>query len=134
MRQSWRIENVPRIRLDSLGDDIDIGFLEGDDHRRAFTQLFCRAFTDIRDLLDGADLVLRRLQLTLHVMLTQSGDSPHATLCRCLRYPYGSYRQLCASRLRARERVRRATKREVALTLRARRPLSGHVGSVAAVS
>jgi hypothetical protein len=57
MRQSWRIVDVPRIRLDNLGDDIDIGFLEGDDHRRAFTALFCRAFTDNRDLLDGVDLV-----------------------------------------------------------------------------
>jgi hypothetical protein len=53
----WRIDEVPRIRLGAADAQIDIGFLGGDEHRRAFAALFRRAFQDNPDLLDGRELV-----------------------------------------------------------------------------
>ena len=56
-RESWRVEDVPRIRLEGVYEQIDIGFLGGDEHRRAFAALFRRAFEDNPSVLGRAELV-----------------------------------------------------------------------------
>ena len=56
-REPWRVEEVPRIRLEGADAQIDIGFLGGNEHRHAFAALFRRAFKDNPDELGGAELV-----------------------------------------------------------------------------
>lgn len=56
-RAPWRVDDVPRVRLAGADSVIDIGFLEGDEHRRAFAALFRRAFEDNAATIGGAELV-----------------------------------------------------------------------------
>ena len=53
-RGTWRIEDVPSLTLGGQSIVIDIGFLGGEEHRRAFAALFHKVFRDNAQLFRGA--------------------------------------------------------------------------------
>ena len=53
-RKTWRIEDVPALALGDQNVVIDIGFLGGEEHRRAFAALFQKLFRDNTQLFRGA--------------------------------------------------------------------------------